>query len=310
MTEAKATSPAPAFHHETVMLAPTLECLAPRPGGVYADATLGGGGHAAGILDRSAPDGRVIGVDRDAAALDAARARLAGYGERVTFVHGAFAELRAILAGVGVPRVDGIVADLGVSSPQLDRPERGFSFRADGPLDMRMDPEGGGATARELIEELDERALADVIYELGEERRSRPIARAIKRALEKGELETTEDLRRAVVRVTGPKRGRVDPATKTFQALRIAVNDELGQLDALLAALPEVLADEGVAVVISFHSLEDRRVKRFFRGEPRLAPLTKRPLVADDAELADNPRARSAKLRAARRVPRDAEVRA
>ncbi|MCA9608134.1 MAG: 16S rRNA (cytosine(1402)-N(4))-methyltransferase RsmH [Myxococcales bacterium] len=292
------------------MLNETLECLAPCAGRTYADATVGGGGHSAGILERSAPDGRLIGVDRDEAALSAARERLAPWGERVTLVHGPFAELRSILAGVGVPRVAGLVADLGVSSPQLDRPERGFSFRADGPLDMRMDRSGDVPTALELIESLGERELADVIYELGEERRSRPIARAIKRALERNELRTTEDLRRAVIRVTGPKRGRVDPATKTFQALRIAVNDELGQLDALLSALPDVLEDDAVAVVISFHSLEDRRVKRFFKAEPTLAPLTKKPLVADAAELEANPRARSAKLRAARRVPRDAEVRA
>lgn len=310
MTDTKAQTGGEAFEHETVMLGETLDCLAPTAGRTYADATVGGGGHSAAILERSAPDGRLIGVDRDEAALAAARARLAPYGERVTLVHGAFAELRSILAGVGVPRVAGLVADLGVSSPQLDRPERGFSFRADGPLDMRMDRSGEVPTALDLIDSLGERELADVIYELGEERRSRPIAKAIKRALERGELRTTDDLRRAVVRVTGPKRGRVDPATKTFQALRIAVNDELGQLDALLAAIPDVLEDGGVAVIISFHSLEDRRVKRFFRGEPRLAPLTKKPLVADAPELESNPRARSAKLRAARRVPRDAEVRA
>ncbi|MCB9597956.1 MAG: 16S rRNA (cytosine(1402)-N(4))-methyltransferase RsmH [Sandaracinaceae bacterium] len=289
------------------MLEATLDSLDPRPGRVYADATLGGGGHAAGILERSAPDGRLIGVDRDEAALAAGRERLVPFGDRVTLVHGAFAELRSILAGVGMPRVHGLIADLGVSSPQLDRPERGFSFRTDGPLDMRMD-RSRGETALELIERLGEKELADVIYELGEERRSRPIARAIKRALEHGELDTTDDLRRAVVRVMGPKRGRVDPATRTFQALRIAVNDELGQLDALLEALPDVLADDGVAVVISFHSLEDRKVKRFFKGEPTLAPLTKKPIIADAAELEDNPRARSAKLRAARRLPRELEV--
>ncbi|MBX3275827.1 MAG: 16S rRNA (cytosine(1402)-N(4))-methyltransferase RsmH [Sandaracinaceae bacterium] len=298
-----------AFEHETVLRDATLGWLAPRPGGVYADATLGGGGHAAAILDASAPDGRVVGLDRDEAALAAARARLAGYGERVTFVHGAFGELRAILARAGAPRVDGLVADLGVSSPQLDRAERGFSFRADGPLDMRMD-RTRGETALELIERLDERALADVIYQLGEERRSRPIARSIKRALADDALRTTDDLRRAIVRVLGPKRGRVDPATRTFQALRIAVNDELGQLDALLDALPDVLEDGGVAVVIAFHSLEDRRVKQRFRAEPALEVLTKRPMVAAPEELEQNPRARSAKLRAARRVPRAEEVRA
>lgn len=301
-TEAQA--PPAVFFHATIMLEETLDSIAPRSGGVYADATLGGGGHAEGLLERSAPDGRVIGLDRDADALGAARERLVRFGERVTFVHGAFAELRTILDGVGTPRVDGLIADLGVSSPQLDRAERGFSFRRRGPIDMRMDP-SRGETALELIERLSERELADVIYELGEERRSRPIARSVKRAANEGVLETTEDLRRAVVRAVGPRRrGGVDPATRTFQALRIAVNDELGQLDALLAQLPDVLADDGVAVLISFHSLEDRKVKHSFRGEPTLTPLTKKPVSAGEEERAENPRSRSAKLRAARRGPR------
>ncbi len=294
-----------AFSHRTVMLAETLEALDPRAGRVYADATLGGGGHAEGILERSAPDGRLVGIDRDTEALEAAGRRLARFGARVTLVHGAFAELGRVLSGAGVPRVHGLVADLGVSSPQLDRAERGFSFRAEGPLDMRMDP-SAGETALELIARLGERELADVLYQLGEERKSRPIARSIKRSYEAGELETTEDLRRAVVRAIGPRRsGGVDPATRTFQALRIAVNDELGQLDALLAQLPEVLEDGGVAAIISFHSLEDRRVKQRFRGDPALEPLTKRPRVAGEDEQRENPRARSAKLRAARRVPRE-----
>jgi 16S rRNA (cytosine1402-N4)-methyltransferase len=288
------------------MLEETLEALAPRAGGVYADVTLGGGGHAEAILERSAPDGRLVGVDRDPSALDAAAERLARFGDRARLVHGQFADLQRILTEVGTPQVDGLVADVGVSSPQLDAAERGFSFRQEGPLDMRMDPTAG-ETARELVGRLSERELADLIYQLGEERKSRPIARAVKRASEAGELETTADLRRAVVRAIGPRRrGGVDPATRTFQALRIAVNDELGQLDALLERLPDVLADDGVAVLISFHSLEDRRVKRAFRGRDELAPLTKKPRVAGEEERARNPRARSAKLRAARRVPRGA----
>lgn len=293
------------FHHRSVMLAETLEALDPRAGRVYADVTLGGGGHAEGILERSAPDGRVIGVDRDEAALEAAKVRLARFGDRITLVHGAFAELGRILEGAGVSRVHGLVADLGVSSPQLDRAERGFSFRAEGPLDMRMDP-SRGETALELIARLGERELADALYQLGEERRSRPIARSIKNALADGELRTTDDLRRAVVRAVGPRRGGgIDPATRTFQALRIAVNDELGQLDALLAHLPDVLEDDGVAAIISFHSLEDRRVKYAFRESDVLAPLTKKPRIAGDEEQRENPRARSAKLRAARRIPRE-----
>ncbi len=294
-----------AFQHRTVLFEETLRALAPRSGCVYADATLGGGGHAEGILERSAPDGRLVGVDRDPAALQAARARLARFGDRVTLVHGTFGELGRALAAAGVERVHGVVADLGVSSPQLDHADRGFSLRAEGPLDMRMDPTEG-ETAKELVGRVDERELADLIYRLGEERRSRPIARSIRRAYEAGELDTTDDLRRAVVRAVGPKRaGGIDPATRTFQALRIAVNDELGQLDALLAQMPELLEDDGVAVVISFHSLEDRKVKQAFRGSELLSPLTKKPVIAGEAEHAENPRARSAKLRAARRVPRE-----
>jgi 16S rRNA (cytosine1402-N4)-methyltransferase len=293
------------FEHRTVLLKETIDALDPRSGRVYADATLGGGGHAEAILERSAPDGRLVGIDRDRSALEASRARLARFGDRVTFVHGAFAELGTMLRDAGAPRVHGVVADLGVSSPQLDRAERGFSLRAEGPLDMRMDPERG-ESAREKIAEWSERELADAIYELGEERKSRPIARSIKKALADGELETTEDLRRAVVRAVGPqRRGGIDPATRTFQALRIAVNDELGQLDALLAQLPELLEDDGVAVLISFHSLEDRKVKRCFRGVDAFEPLTKRPVTAGDEEASENPRSRSAKLRAARRVPRE-----
>jgi 16S rRNA (cytosine1402-N4)-methyltransferase len=288
------------FDHAPVLLEEVLAALEPRSGGLYADVTLGGAGHARAVLEASAPDGRLVGVDRDPAALDAARPRLAAYADRVTLLHGAFGDLPALLTAAALGPLDGLVADLGVSSPQLDRAERGFSFRTVGPLDMRMDTTRG-ETARALIARLDDRELADLLYTLGEERRSRPIARSIRRAYDEGRLETTEDLRRAVIRVTGPARGRIDPATRTFQALRIAVNDELGQLDALLAALPDVLAPGGVAVLISFHSLEDRRVKRFFRGAPTLAPLTKKPVVATEEERARNPRSRSAKLRAARR---------
>jgi 16S rRNA (cytosine1402-N4)-methyltransferase len=295
-----------AFDHVSVMLAETIDAIDPKPGRVYADATLGGGGHAEAILERSAPDGRLIGVDRDARAIEAARARLARFGEqRFVLAHGAFGELSRIAREAGSPRVHGVVADLGVSSPQLDDPSRGFSFRSSGPLDMRMDDESG-ESALALIERSSERELADVLYQYGEERRSRPIARSIKRAADEGDLKSTDDLRRAVVRAIGPrKQGGIDPATRTFQALRIAVNDELGQLDALLAQIPDVLEDEGVAAIISFHSLEDRRVKHRFRGSDELEPLTKKPLVPGEEECARNPRARSAKLRAARRVPRE-----
>jgi len=297
------------MQHAPVLLRETIEQLAPRSGGVYVDVTLGRGGHAEAILEASAPDGRLIGIDRDPRALEETAPRLARFGRRATLVHAAFDQVRAVLEDEGVPRVDGLLADLGVSSPQLDDPARGFSFRAEGPLDMRMDTTRGD-TAAELIAHTDERELADLIYRLGEERRSRPIARAIKRAEAEGRMSTTGDLRAAVVSVLGPRRqGGIDPGTRTFQALRLAVNGELEQLDALLAAIPEVLVDGGVAAIISFHSLEDRAVKRAFRGDDRLVPTTKRPIVAGDAEEHDNPRSRSAKLRAARRAPRALENR-
>jgi 16S rRNA (cytosine1402-N4)-methyltransferase len=294
--------------HAPVLLAETIAQLAPHAGGIYVDATLGRGGHAEAILDASSPDGRLIAIDRDPRALDESAGRLARFGKRATLVHAAFAELRAVLEAEGALRVDGLLADLGVSSPQLDDPSRGMSFRAEGPLDMRMDT-SRGPTARELIAETEEQALADLIFRLGEERRSRGIARSIKKAEAEGQLATTGDLRSAIVRVVGPRRqGGIDPATRTFQALRIAVNGEIDQLGALLEAIPEVLEDGGVAAIISFHSLEDRPVKRAFRGDARLAPTTKRPIVAGEEERAQNPRARSAKLRAARRVVRGTEA--
>jgi 16S rRNA (cytosine1402-N4)-methyltransferase len=287
-----------------VLLRETLAELAPRTGGLYVDVTLGRGGHAEAILEASGPDGRLIGIDRDPRAIEETAPRLARFGARARLQHAEFSRVREV---VGAEKVDGLVADLGVSSPQLDDAERGFSFRFEGPLDMRMDPTSG-ESARELIARTSERELADLVYRLGEERRSRPIARSIKRAESDGALRTTADLRSAIVRAVGPrKQGGIDPATRTFQALRIAVNREIEELDALLGAIPEVLADGGVAAVISFHSLEDREVKRAFRGDDRLAPTTKKPIVAGDAETETNPRSRSAKLRAAKRVPR-AEV--
>jgi 16S rRNA (cytosine1402-N4)-methyltransferase len=288
--------------HVPVLLAECLEALAPRAGGLYCDCTLGRGGHAEALLEASHPDGRLIGLDRDPSALQACRERLARFGDRVTLVHARFGEVRGELDRLGIDGVDGLLADLGVSSPQLDEAERGFSFRFDGPLDMRMDPTRGHS-AKEAIEALDERALADVIYELGEEKKSRPIARAIKRAESEGKLSSTGELRSAVVSAIGHKPGSpIDPSTRTFQALRLYVNDELGELDRLLSALPSILRPDGVAAIISFHSLEDRAVKYTFRGEATLAPLTKRPVEAGDAERDANPRSRSAKLRAARRI--------
>jgi 16S rRNA (cytosine1402-N4)-methyltransferase len=289
------------FEHIPVMLDEVMEHLAPVSGGVYADVTVGGGGHSRAILERSAPEGRLIGTDRDPAALDAAGAALQPFGKRVTLRKARIRDLREVLDALQVDRVDGVLADLGVSSAQLDQQDRGFSLANDGPIDMRMDPTEG-ETALELIGRSDPETLANLIYRYGEEHRSRRIARSLKRAYEEGELETTGDLRRAVHRATGPKRGRIDPSTKTFQALRIAVNEELADLEAFLGSMPSVLKMGGVVAVISFHSLEDRMVKHTFRDNDSLAPLTKRPMIATEDERQRNPRSRSAKLRAARRV--------
>ena len=289
------------FHHLTVLRDEVVRALEPRSGGVYVDATVGGGGHAEALLEAD-PGARLIAFDRDERAVEASRERLARFGERVTIVHGRFGDVAQWLASAELPAVDGLVADLGVSSPQLDDATRGMSFRSEGPLDMRMDTREG-ETALELIARLEVDELADVIYQLGEERRSRRIARCIHQALEADQLTTTLDLRRAVVRAVGPARiGGVDPATRTFQALRIAVNRELDELTTLLAALPTVIAPGGVAALISFHSLEDRPVKRAFVDRDTWERLSKKPVLASLEEAAANPRSRSAKLRAARRV--------
>jgi 16S rRNA (cytosine1402-N4)-methyltransferase len=287
--------------HVPVLLGEALTLLAPREGGLYVDCTLGAGGHAEAIL--RVPGTRLVGFDRDPSALALASARLARFGARFTAVHAPFSDLEAELEALSIRGVDGVLADVGVSSMQLDDPSRGMSFRGEGPIDMRMDPTRG-QSALELIEELDDDELANVLYRLGEERRSRRVARCIKQALAAGELATTLDLRRAVVRALGPARvGGVDPATRTFQALRIAVNAELDELTTLIDAAGRALAPGGALAVISFHSLEDRIVKRAFQDKERWDALTKKPIVASDEEAAQNPRSRSAKLRAARRRP-------
>lgn len=296
--------PRPRAHpHVTVLAAETVRALSPRTGGLYVDVTLGAGGHAEAILE--VPGTRVVGLDRDASALAIARARLDRFGDRVTLAHGRFGEVEERLRALGVGAVDGLVADIGVSSMQMDDAARGMSFRAEGPLDMRMDT-SSGETALDLIDRLGDDDLADVIYKYGEERRSRRVARCIKQARAQGELETTLDLRRAVVRAVGPARiGGVDPATRTFQALRIAVNGELDELERLLDAAARVVAPGGVFAVISFHSLEDRLAKRALRDRSLWRPISKKPIVPGDEETSDNPRARSAKLRAAHRLADD-----
>jgi len=279
-------------------LAPLAALLAERPaGGVLIDCTLGGGGHSALLLEAH-PALRLVGLDRDPAARVNAAAALARFGDRVRIEPANFADHLPAEPALAV------LADLGVSSPQLDEPTRGFSFRAPGPLDMRMDPDAG-ETAAELIDRLEESALADLIHAYGEERLSRRIARRL--VAERpwsGSGRTTADLAYAVAGCFPPKarHGRIHPATRTFQALRIAVNDELGALDRLLERAPDWLLPGGLLAVISFHSLEDRRVKTAFLSDPRLERLTRKPLVAGEEEEQANPRSRSAKLRVARRL--------
>ncbi|MCK6535153.1 MAG: 16S rRNA (cytosine(1402)-N(4))-methyltransferase RsmH [Polyangiaceae bacterium] len=300
-TVATTSDDTPSFEHVTVLAKEVVRVLSPERGGLFLDVTAGGGGHAAAILE-TAQNARVIAFDRDPVAVEAAARRLARFGERAMVVHCAFSGVSDWLRSGELGPVEGVVADLGISSQQLADRERGMSFRNEGPLDMRMDPTAG-ETARELIARVTQDELADVIYQLGEERRSRRVAACIKQALAAGELETTLDLRRAVVRAVGPRRvGGIDPATRTFQALRIAVNRELDELRSLLEVLPDLLAPGGVAAIISFHSLEDRLVKRAFLERERWERLHNKPIVADEDERSENPRARSAKLRAARRV--------
>jgi 16S rRNA (cytosine1402-N4)-methyltransferase len=291
--------------HEPVLLAEAVAFLAPRPDGCYVDCTLGLGGHTAALLDAGA--GHVIGIDRDEDALAIARERLSVFGDRVTFVHADYRELARVVGEAGRPSVDGVLADFGVSSMQLDAPDRGFSFRQDGPLDMRMNRAAGPSLA-ELLATVDETALANVIYEFGEERKSRRVARAIVAARDSGTLTSTLALASVVRRAAGGgKWQRLDPATRTFQALRIWTNGELDGIDAFLEAAVALVAPGGRVVVIAFHSLEDRVVKHTFRrlgadesGTVRV--VTRRPVVPTDAEAARNPRARSARLRVLERV--------
>jgi 16S rRNA (cytosine1402-N4)-methyltransferase len=282
------------------MVAEVLEHLG-RPGGVVMDMTLGAGGHAAALLDAGVD--RVIGVDRDPAAVRAARERLASYGDRFVALDRRFSQVGEAEA---TGPLHGVLFDLGVSSMQLDEPERGFRYRSDGPLDMRMgegsDEGEPAATAADLVNELPEGELADVLYEFGQERRSRRIAAAIVRARGRGRIETTDQLAGIVVGAVGRRPGGPHPARRTFQALRIAVNRELEELAASLPRAVGLLGPGGRVVVLSYHSLEDGIVKRAFREDDRLRVLTKKPLRPTFDEVARNPRARSAKLRAAERI--------
>ncbi|MEA2909211.1 MAG: rRNA (cytosine1402-N4)-methyltransferase [Bradyrhizobium sp.] len=303
-----------ASRHIAVLGRQAIEMLGPREGGIYVDATFGAGGYSRAILDT--PGARVIGIDRDRSAVMAGFDLVDRSEGRLTLVEDRFSNLAEICAAQGVAAVDGVVMDVGVSSMQLDEADRGFSFRLDGPLDMRMGQDG--PTAADVVAKASEADLANIIYIFGEERHSRGVARAIVAAREQAPIVTTRALADIIAKVVWAKPGEIHPATRTFQALRIFVNQELDELHLALSAAERVLKPGGRLVVVSFHSLEDRIVKNFFAGRgkagggsrhlpeiaqsaPSFVILTRRPVTADDAEISANPRARSAKLRAAER---------
>ena len=302
--------------HQPVLYQEIITALRPHSPGRYVDCTLGAGGHARGVLEACAPDGRLLGLDVDPEALALARETLAPFGERVRLVQASYESLSVQLAGMGWRTVDGVLLDLGASSMQFDRPERGFSFLQDGPLDMRFGP-AAPHSAEELVNTLPQDELADLIFRYGEERDSRRIARAIVQARP---LRTTRQLAEVIRSAAGKKGGRIHPATRTFQALRIAVNEELAALENVLPQALEALASGGRLAVISFHSLEDRIVKEFFREWSRslvnppyeriyaverpalLREIARKPLQPSEEEIEENPRARSAKLRIAEKI--------
>ena len=284
------------FTHTPVLLDEVMQFLDPKPGGRFIDATLGAGGHAQAILDRTSPDGRVLAIDQDESALAKARETLPSFGSRLVLVHSNFKDVALIAAEHGFLEADGVLADIGISSMMVDDPSRGFSFMREGPLDMRMD-RTQDLTAAEVVNTFGEKEIADILYNYGEERRSRAIARAIVRMRP---LNLTTDLVRAVERVMGgPRYGRIHPATRTFQGLRIYVNDELKSLETFLDSSMTVVRTGGRLVVVTFHSLEDRIVKNRFRT-PHIhgRVLTKKVVTGTDDEVRRNPRARSAQLRA------------
>ena len=304
--------------HIPVLAREVVDALCPRDGGRYVDGTFGAGGYSSAVLDRARC--QVIALDRDPDAIAAGHALAERYAPRLRLIEGRFGDMAELLSAEGVDEVDGVALDLGVSSMQFDQADRGFSFRASGPLDMRM--ERSGPSAADLVNEADEAELADFIWRYGEERKSRRVARAIVEARRQKPIETTGELAEIVRRAVGPQgRDESDPATRTFQALRIAVNDELGELERGLVAAEQVLAPGGRLAVVSFHSLEDRAVKQFVRARagrvpapsrhapPRtqdraatLGDLTRKPVLPSADEIAKNPRARSARLRVAEKL--------
>lgn len=286
------------LRHEPVLLEEVLEGLGIVPGGCYVDATLGGGGHAEGILERIGDRGFLVGIDQDLQALEFAKERLKRFQNQTKFVHQNFSRIQEILAEHKIASIDGIFVDLGVSSFQFDQSERGFSFSQNGPLDMRMDPSNEALfTAADLLRECSEKELADLFYEWGEERQSRRVARALAHAREKQPIETTVQLAEIVASVFPKRFHKIHPATRVFQALRIAVNHEMEHLERFLSLDFSFLKTGGRVAVISFHSLEDRPVKHRFRARKDFRAVYKKPLAPRKEEILKNPRSRSAKLR-------------
>ena len=287
-----------ATKHASVLPAEVLHWLDPQPGQIIVDATLGAGGHTRLIAEKLGPTGKMISLDCDPFMIETAKKRLTN--PNITFVHASFDQLRQVLDELNIPAVDGILADLGICSDQLDDSARGLSFQREGPLDMRLDPTRG-MPASALVAQLDERSLADLIFQLGEERFSRRIAKAIVLERKINSIRTTTELAELVRRCV-PRSGKIDPATRTFQAFRIAVNCEMESLDSFLQLAPYCLKPEGRLVIISFHSLEDRKVKAAFKDASRYLALTRKPVQAGEEEENRNARSRSAKLRAAKKV--------
>ena len=292
------SDPLIASRHVSVLPNEVLQWLDPQPGQILVDATLGAGGHTRMLAQKVGTMGRVISLDCDAQMIERTKPSLSGLP--VTTVHASFDQLDQVLKEHGIEAVDGVLADLGICSDQLDDPDRGLTFQGDGPLDMRLDT-SSGLSAADLLGQLDERSIADLIYQYGEERLSRRIAKAIVMRRKEAPIRTTRDLAELVRRCV-PRSGKIDPATRTFQALRIAVNGEMEALEMFLKILPRCLKVGGRTVIISFHSLEDRRVKEAFKDATRFEALTRKPVQAGDEEIGQNPRSRSAKLRAARKV--------
>ncbi|HQK84351.1 MAG TPA: 16S rRNA (cytosine(1402)-N(4))-methyltransferase RsmH [Atribacter sp.] len=293
------------FHyHQPVMVVEVIQYLVTDPNGVYVDATVGGGGHAKAILEKVAQQGVLVGIDRDREAIDAARQVLAVFGSRVKLVQGSFSTIAEILHQEKIETIHGVLFDLGVSSRQLDAPERGFSFSQDGPLDMRMD-QSQKMDACQVVNTYSEKELADIFFYYGEERKSRKIAHSIVVARQRKPIATTGELEKIIWKCNPGRRGGIHPATRVFMALRIYINHELDELPKALESVVQFMNEGARLVVLSYHSLEDRIVKNFFRNSQQLEVINRKPMIPSRQEIQSNPRARSARMRVAQKMMRE-----